>query len=362
MSKWISMVFISLIIIVLALAACAAPAPAPSPSPTPSPAPAPKPQGPIMLKFSYDMPPNSASGSAFSSWAKEIEEKCGGKVKIDVFGGGSLLKQQEAPEAVMAGVTDMVFVALQAHAKLYPVNQVINLPALNFPSTKEGMIAAWEAQTTVWNKYKAMQEAFSDVKVIQLAPLTPNFIISRKEIHAPDDLKGLVVGCEGYEADIVKAAGGAPENVIPPDLYPNLQKGVVDACTVGWMHVQSHKLAEVAKYYLDHTFGHKVNLVLMNMDSWNKLPADVQGVITSMGKPGAMANIDNLVKFSEIGRGLAKESGGIIYSPTPAETAKWVAMNQPITDGFLADMKKLGISDASAIFNDLKKMRDAAWK
>jgi len=51
----------------------------------------------IDLTFSYHAPPNASMAVAiFEPWANDLEEACGGRVKITRYPGGTLLSTEDA--------------------------------------------------------------------------------------------------------------------------------------------------------------------------------------------------------------------------------------------------------------------------
>ena len=70
-----------------------------------------------------------------------------------------------------------------------------------------------------------------------------------------------------------------------PDVYPSLQTGVYEGVllfpSVGW----SHKLFEPAPHYKIAGFGSKTfHGITINLDTWKKLPADVQKAMLEAGQ------------------------------------------------------------------------------
>jgi TRAP-type C4-dicarboxylate transport system substrate-binding protein len=63
---------------------------------------------PIELTFAHTLPAASPSAKTYDSWAKDIETKSGGRLKITVYGSGSLLREPELFRGVQSGTADMV--------------------------------------------------------------------------------------------------------------------------------------------------------------------------------------------------------------------------------------------------------------
>ncbi len=72
----------------------------------------------------------------------------------------------------------------------------------------------------------------------------------RKEIKSVDDLKGLKFRIGGFPGRVIQKLGGVPQLLGAPDIYPALEKGVIDAAEwVGPYDDEKLGFYKVAKYY-----------------------------------------------------------------------------------------------------------------
>jgi len=357
-------ILLSLVLVtILVVLGCAAPAPSSSPSPSPAPAPTPQPAAkPISIKLAYSMPPTSPAGVAFEWWADEVEKRSDGKVVVDTYAGGSLVKSPEDVNALRDGITQVGFINLVAYSKNFPISNVFSLPNLNFPDTKAGWTAAIAAHRQLIAKYKTLQDEFAGMTNVFWFPLPSSMIASTKLVRAPSDLKGMKIGCSGVNTEIIEAAGGAAVYIVPPNMYDAIQKSTINGGVIGWNHVFAHKLQEVCTYYLEQYFGQEITTCFMMDKFFNSLPADVQKIIKDVNEEANVMAVDKMLALSDAGRKLAEDAKRTITKPTAAEAAQWEQVCKVATDEWLANAKSLGVTDAQQIMDDLKKLRDAAWK
>ena len=92
MKKSFLFVITILLTIVVFLPACAGSAP---------------PTSEIMLKIAHDTPPVAAPGKYFSWISEELENRTGGRVKTEIYPGGSLIKIQDVIIALEGRTGDM---------------------------------------------------------------------------------------------------------------------------------------------------------------------------------------------------------------------------------------------------------------
>jgi TRAP-type mannitol/chloroaromatic compound transport system substrate-binding protein len=104
----------------------------------------------------------------------------------------------------------------------------------------------------------------------------------RKEIKTVDDLKGVKMRIPGLAGRVYKELGVDSRLIAPGEIFPNLERGVIDAAEfVGPFLDRQLGLHKVAKYY--YTTGwHEMataSEVIINKAKWNSLPKDLQAIV-----------------------------------------------------------------------------------
>jgi TRAP-type C4-dicarboxylate transport system substrate-binding protein len=96
------------------------------------------------------------------------------------------------------------------------------------------------------------------------------------------DLTGLKIRTSPFYDPMIKDLGGAPVRIAGGEIYTALEKGVVDGACWPAMGALDYKWYEVAKYMVRPRFGEPVELILVNLNSWNRLPKDLQDLLTKI--------------------------------------------------------------------------------
>jgi TRAP-type C4-dicarboxylate transport system substrate-binding protein len=207
----------------------------------------------------------------------------------------------------------------------------------------------------LWDIYKKYKpKAFDKVKVLTMFTCGTSNIMSKKPIRNLNDIKGVDLRASGGAARILKA-WGANQVGMPMSATPEaLQKGVVQGLFSSLEVLKDFKFAELCKFVTVTDTVIYPFAVVMNMDSWNKLPKDVQKVMEGMGREQAEWTgnyMDNQVKKSVA---WSKETQNVefIYLPK-GEKAKWDKLLVPITAKWIEGAKAKGLP-AEAIVNDIK--------
>jgi TRAP-type C4-dicarboxylate transport system substrate-binding protein len=105
------------------------------------------------------------------------------------------------------------------------------------------------------------------------------------EWNTVDDLKGQKLAGAGLNLKWLEYAGATPVQSALPDAYTSMKTGVYN----GWIMFPSAwvslKLYEPGPYYTKIGFGSITwHGLTINMDTWNRLPADVQEILLEVAK------------------------------------------------------------------------------
>ncbi len=230
-------------------------------------------------EFNYAVffPATHLQAKTGEAWAKEVENRSNGRIKISLFHGGTLTKAAQTYEAVETGVADIGMSVFAYTRGRFPLLEGLDLP-LGYP---DGLTATKVANEMV-KKYKP--EELSGVHVLYLHAHGPGILASRKKVESVSDMSSMKIRATGLSAKIVGALGGTPVSMSQGDTYESLQKGVVDATFCPIETLKGWKQGEVIDYVVDtKAIGYTTSMfVVMNNDKWNSLPADLQDIITEV--------------------------------------------------------------------------------
>lgn len=365
MKKLLAIVLAVMVLGGLVVGGCspAAPAPAPSPSPSPSAAPAPAAEEPIELRFAFHVPPGSATNTAYlTPWAEKLEEATGGKVEVTTYPAESLCKSREAFEAVKGGVADMAWMVPGYYEGKFPLTTSMALPFMTLPEGhKDGKTLSDSAVNgiilqTVYETVPEFQEEWSEVKLLflQVGNATKPVTID-KPISSLDDLQGMKIRQDGgYPNEMWQMLGGSPVFIPLPELYPALEKGVLDGAAVSWAMMLNFKLYEVLQYQTEVPMNAPQLATIMNLDKWNSLSPDIQEAIMSVsgtwGSEFAGATWGGFDLRDEAYKKFADEGHAIeSVELDPGEYEKWQETAIPLWDKWIDDMEAKGLPGQKVI-------------
>jgi TRAP-type transport system periplasmic protein len=283
----------------------------------------------------------------FALWewfAEELDKRTGGRIKGEVVSLPELgLTGFELVRVTRAGLVDFADVILAYVAGEVPVVEAVDLPALyaDFDASIKAHAAFLQAVRKHEDKLGG---------VVLGGYLWPGqYIISRKPIKSPADLKGLKIRVYGAaDTDFVRALGMEPVAITFAEVYTALERGTVDAALTGSYPAFAIKLFEVAKFIVDVNHGPNSGVLVVSKRTWDKLPPDQQQVLRKLGDEFSQKGWDMGKRTDKEGIDKNREKGMEFVSATPAMTA---AVKDVMMKVVLPNWLKRAGPDAKPIFN-----------
>jgi TRAP-type transport system periplasmic protein len=181
-------------------------------------------------------------------------------------------------------------------------------------------------------------------------------IFSRKKIEKPEDFKGYRMGTTTSTNIAAVAWGAAAVNLSSPsDYYTSMERGTVDGvCSTTAEQIVASGTFQVTKFAPRPGIFDGSMAVLMNLNVWNSLPADLQQVIIQ-----AMVHCEkfNAALHEEVIEKAYKkmtDSGVQVYQFSP-EMAKWI--RDKSYDATWADQEKRFPKQAQGLKAQLSPQR-----
>ena len=295
--------------------------------------------GATELKFCNYFPVPSAQSKIGEAFIKDLEARSGGQLKITYFTAGTLLTAPKIYDGVVEGIADIGFTNLSYTYGRFRVSEALDLP-LGFPN-------AWVANHVAndffrqfkpkeWDKMHMLSMHTSPVNVV---------LTATKPVYKIEDLKGMTLRGQGFIAEVVTALGATSRAIPMPEAYEAMQKRVFEGLMIPMETLRAFRLAEVSKYITEcwpigqvYTF-----YLVMNKNTWNKLPANIQKVFNEYPFEEKLATMWNDVDID--GKKLATEKGIQFIQLSSAEIAKWKKAVEPVLDTYVKKMVASGYNE-----------------
>jgi len=313
----------------------------------------------ITLNYAIFFPSSHVQYQTAEAWAKEIEKRTEGKVKITLYPGGTLSKAPQTYQAVQDGVADVGMSCFAYTPGRFPLLEGLDLP-LGYPDGK----TASRIATDMVMKYEPKEVAGAHVLYVHAHG--PGILASKKPVKSIEDVKGMKIRATGLSAKIVEALGGTPVGMSQPETYEALQKGTVEATFCPIETLKGWKQGEVIQSVTDTSaIGYTTSMyVVMNRDKWSALPADVQKVFNEVSAEWVVKHGEAWDQADEAGRQFIRQLAPPreILSLDADEQARWVAAVQPVLQGYVEMTKANNLPGAELIRDIQARIAEAKAK
>ncbi len=307
---------------------------------------------PIELKFSIHTAPGTVVHTIATAWIKEVEQRTGGKVKVTLYPAQSLVPIKDVFSSTERGICDIGFAPLQMDASRYPLSLVTGLGVMGWPDGI-GPTQIWE---DLQKKFPQMANEYKGVKVLWeyiTMPMTLHF--TKKAVRVPADMKGLRMEAAGPIAIAMKSVGATPMVTSPSEWYMALDRGLEDGICQNYTPLFSLKVHTLLRYHTDVDFGLLGQAIIMNLDKWNSLPADVKKAIDDLRpwieKKSVDVSMDQVQDVRKTCEGLSHT----FITLKPEEIKLWTDAAKPMHDAWIAEMEAKGLP-GRAVFDETKRL------
>jgi TRAP-type C4-dicarboxylate transport system substrate-binding protein len=290
----------------------------------------------ITLKFSHFLGPKSFfQVDVVEPWAKELEAKTGGKVKVETFDGTSPLGGvTEQASNVRAGKVDIALGLRGAEGDKFLGSSVIELPFL-VPDALRGSQA-------LWGLYKdgTLADEWKDYKVLALFVHNPGLIHTReKKILEPADMKGMRLRSPNNTVSAaLKHLGAEPVLLQVNDVMPAVKDGKIDGIVTNWGN-PLQGFNDFMKLHIETQFYTSAFFIVMNKAKYDALPADVRAAIDATSGDAWVAKFGPYWDtWDKPVRDGANAPGHEVIVPDAARMGRWRDALKPVTDQYLDEV------------------------
>ncbi len=230
----------------------------------------------VELKLGHVGEPGSIFQKSSDEFAKRVNAKLAGKVKVVVYGSSQLGGDKELIQKLKLGTVDMAVPStvmtsevdlfglfelpymVKDRAHMAKIEKEVFWPSLAPAAEKKGLkiLAVWE------NGYRHITN-------------------NKRPIRVPDDLKGIKLRVpEGkWRVKMFQEYGANPSPMKFSELFTALQTGVMDGEENPFTQIYSAKLQEVQKYLSLSGHVYTPAYVVVGSKKYATLPADVRKVL-----------------------------------------------------------------------------------
>lgn len=295
--------------------------------------------GAIELRFANFFPVPAGQSKICEEFIKDLQTRSGGELKIRFYPGGTLLTAPKMYDGVVQGIADIGFSNIGYTFGRFRMTETLDLP-LGFPN-------AWVANHVANDFFREFKpKEWDKIHMLSMHASPLNVVLSAtKPVNKMEDFKGMTLRGLGWIADVVGALGGTARPIPMAESYEAVGKRVIDGLMIPMETMRAFRLAEVAKYVTEcwpigqvYTF-----YLIMNKDTWNKLPPNLQKIFNEYPFEEKLATLWNELDID--GKNLGKVAGLEFIELPAAEMAKWKKAVEPVLDNYVKKMVASGYNE-----------------
>ena len=295
------------------------------------------------LKFASNLPATHPLNLRIKEAAEAIRKESGGRVDIQLFPNNQLGSDTDMLSQIRSGAIDFFTLSGLILSTLVPVASI------------NGIGFAFKDMSQVWaamdgdlgahvrsNIAKFNLHAFDKIWDSGFRQITS----SSKPINSPADLKGfkIRVPVSPLWTSMFKAFNAAPASINFSEVYSALQTKIVEGQENPLAIIQTAKLYEVQKYCSQTNHMWDGFWFLANAKSFNRLPKELQALITKHINAGAERERDDIRRLNNTVE-VELKAKGLIFNPVDPQAFRG-ALKQA---GFYGEWKKKYGNEAWAL-------------
>jgi TRAP-type transport system periplasmic protein len=297
------------------------------------------------MKSSISVAQNSHQGVGIDVFAKEVEKRTQGRIKIQNFYSGSLGGERESIEAVQLGTQELTFTSTGPVPNFVPEARIFDIPFLFRDKAHaravldgpigQAMLAKFDAKG-----FKALAWGENGVR---------HMTNSKRAVNSPEDLKGLKMRTMENPVHIAayKGFGIVPTPMAFPEVFTALQQGTVDGQENPLSVIMAAKFDQVQKHLSLTGHVYSPCVMLMSKGAFDKLSAADKTAFLEAAKEAVKANRARVDEDDAKGAAELKSKGMSVVENL--DKAKFVAVLAPVNAEFEKQFGKAEIDKIRAV-------------
>jgi tripartite ATP-independent transporter DctP family solute receptor len=304
------------------------------------------------IKFANQNAKGTPIVMGMEKFAELVDQKSGGKLKVQVFPGGTLGSDQANVSALQGGTLEMAAMNSGIFASLVKEFAIYDFPFL-FGNPKE-------ADAVVDGPFgQGLHRKLEDKGLVGLAYYELGFrqlTNSKRPVTKVDDIAGLKLRVipNPINIDWVKALGANPTPLPFPELYSALEQGAVDGQENPVATIKGAKLYEVQKYMTLTNHQYNPQSVVISKKFWDSLSSGDQKILREAAAESTQYQRTQSRAQLAAGMEDLRKAGMQITELPPAEIDKLREKMKPV---IAKNSASVGDDTVKAIQAELAKVR-----
>lgn len=301
----------------------------------------------VTLRMSNQWTDTTAGAQVDKWWAREINKRTDGQVRVKIFWEGVLGKAKEN-----LGLIQQKAIELAAMSPGYfPAELPFHAAPNSIPMAMSEVPQATELMERLLKEVPEFDEEAkrNGMKALFFHHLNPYKLVCKEHIRGIADMRGKKVRTWGKDMPrMVQAAGAVPVTLGLPELYEGLSRGTVDCIPFSVDLMVNYKIYEVAKHVHDITLWEgPTNAVWIAREVWDEMPPEHRKIVQQVSFEAAKRDRDQVIAAGKEAITTLKAKGVKFHGFPQADKKQWKAANPDFFADFIANQQKAGRGDAA---------------
>ena len=299
----------------------------------------------VTLRLSHQWPQATTEKGDFRSvlaerFAREVEERTDGQVKIRIYPNASLVEPTEQYKAITQGALDMSVFPLDYASGEVPQFSITLMPAMvqshaQAQNWKEAEIGKRIEQIAQENGIKILTWIWNagGIGVRQGEPVV-----------SPDDVnRGAVARAAGPRVEqMLRRAGYSITSMPSSEIYNAMQTGVLDVAVTSASSFCSYRIYEVTESYTsptENTFWFMFEPLIIGTEQFNQLTPEQQRIFEEVGAELQQFAYEASEKDDAQCEQRFREAGVTVATMDDAAFEQWREISRPVWEDFAREVE-----------------------
>jgi len=287
-------------------------------------------------------------------FVERVREASDGTININVVPGGAITTGPTAVDDVTTGAVDLTWTLTG--------NTPGRFPLLSFVEFVDHFDSGMEATMTIWGmlyESETFRNEFRDYKLFNIYTTETGEIYTIDEVRRPADLAGMPLrAASPLSQRMMVAFGAVTVGMAMPDVYDNLERGVIVGLGTSPSAIPTYNLNEIVNH---GTVGLNLyvtpQIMMMSWRAWAQLSPWQQYIFDSLS--GLELSLISAQYYDDLAadalRGIEGMSLNVL---TAAERAEFDAVSQNVIAEYKAEVDALGY-DSQAHYDMMIRIRNS---
>jgi len=286
----------------------------------------------IVLRLAETHPGDYPTTLGDIEFARLVEEKTNGRIRIEVYHSKQLGEEKDAIEQVQFGAIDFTRVSVGPMTEFSPELAVVALPYMY--SSADHM---WKVlNSEIGDKFLQGLESSNFIGLGWYDGGARSFYNSVRPIEKLEDLKGLKFRVMQSElmVDMVEALGASPTPMPYGEVYSAIQTHVIDGAENNWPSYDTSSHFEVAKYYTLDEHLRVPEILIASKIVMDKIPADDMALIKEAAYESQLFQREKWAEKVKESEKKIREAGNEIIALPADKKAEFSAAMKPVWEKY----------------------------